>query len=162
MNKSKHIQLMTLMNKAGINEPADRHDLVRAWTCGRTESSKQLSDNELNDLIWKLQNDYAFATNHKKTISALELNALKEKRSVVLAIAQRVGIHTGTDFDNFNKWMKNSSVLHKKLTAYTYDELCTQLLPQMHRISENYERSAAHAGTKAWHRKYGIPEAGDN
>lgn len=153
---------MALMSKAGLNDTKTRHDYIHAWTRGRTESSKELFDNEMDDLIWKLENDFAFASNPERAVQAITEMAMREKRSIVLAIAQRVGIHEGTSFTKFNAWMKKCSVLKKDLRHYTYDELCNQLVPQMHKLEANYRASAEKAGTKAWYHHYNIPETGEN
>lgn len=152
---------MALMSKAGINDGKSRHDLVRAWTGGRTESSRDLYEKEIDDLIWKIQNDFSFTTNHARTVSALEENALRQKRSTVLAIATRCDIHDVRDFKKFNNWMKKSSIHKKRLNSYTLDEL-DELIKQMHKLEANYKASAEKAGTKAWHHKYGVPEVSGN
>ncbi len=157
---TKHRQLMTLLSKAKVNEQT-RHDLVHGWTEGRTQSTRELTPKELDDLIWKIQNDAFFGSNIKRSANALQELAIKQKRSTVLAIAQRVGIHSGTDFEQFNSFMKNRSVHKKKLSAYTFDEL-DELIKQMHTIERNYNKSAEKAGTKAWHEHFGIPMTSGN
>ena len=159
-NNNKHTQLLILLNKAGVDE-TQRHNLVFAYTGGRTRSSKELFDQEINDLIWKLQNDSGFSSNFTRTTDILLELVLKGKRSQVLAIATRCGIHQPPTFQTFNHWMLNSSILKKKLQKYTIDEL-DQLLQQMHKLEANFKASAEKAGTKAWYRHYGIPEESDN
>lgn len=161
MNSIKHKKLMVLMTNKGINSSEDRHELINAWTSGRTQSSKELTESELRDLIWKLENDQAFAANKQVTINALNEISLKEKRSIVLAIAQRTGIHEGTSFTAFNRWMQNSSILKKRLNKYNLDEL-DQLINQMRALEANYNASAETPGTKAWHHKNKIPYTNDN
>lgn len=157
---TKHRKLMTLLSKAGVNDQT-RHDLVHGWTEGRTQSTKKLTAKELDDLLWKLQHDSFFNSNIKRSANAMQELALKEKRSTVLAIAQRVGLHEGTSFEKFNRFMKNKSIYKKKLSAYTFDEL-QELIKQMHTIERNYNKSAEKAGTKAWHDHFGIPQGSDN
>jgi hypothetical protein len=151
---------MTLLSKANVDEDT-RHRLVIAWTSGRTESTTDLSLQEIEDLIWKIENDFGFSNNIEGTVGALEELALKQKRSTVLAIAQRVGLHEGTSFTKFNNWMETRSIHKKRLNKYTFTEL-DELIKQMHKIERNYKRSAQKAGTKAWYQHYGIQPPSDS
>jgi hypothetical protein len=157
MSNTKHIALMTALSFAGIDDDT-RHDLVSAWTNGRTSSTRELTGDEMTDLIWKLNNDHLFATRPRLAIEVLHESEMKRKRSIVLAIAQRTGLHTGTTFEKFNGWMVKSSILKKRLSKYTMDEL-DELIKQMHGLEANYKASAEKAGTKAWHHHYGLPES---
>lgn len=157
---SKRRRLMALLSKAGIDDDT-RHNLVYAWTNGRTNSSRELTGSEVDDLVWKFENDFLFRANPRQAASALMELAIKQKRSAVLAIAQRTGIHEGASFSRFNQWMKNRSVLKKRLNDYTFDEL-DQLIQQMHALEANFKRSAEKAFSKAWHQHYNIPEVESN
>lgn len=149
-----HRHLMALLTKAGIDNDT-RHELVYSWTNGRTESTRDLSEGELADLVWKIENDHSFSSNLKRTAGAIKELAIKEKRSTVLAIAQRTGIHEGTSFEKFNHWMETRSILKKRLGKYTFEEL-DELVKQMHALEANYKASAEKAGTKAWYKHYGL------
>jgi len=155
-----HRRLMTLLSRAGVDNET-RHDLVFAWTDGRTSSTRDLTDEELNNLCWKLENDFSFTANVRHTADAIKELAMKQRRSTVLAIAQRVGIHEGTDFKKFNAWMRERSVHKKQLTKYDYEELA-DLVKQMHALEANYKASAENAGTKAWYQHHGIPQSSGN
>ncbi len=159
-SKEKHRKLMTLLSRAGIDEET-RHELVFSWTGGRTQSTTALYENELNDIIWKLQNDRLFSSNIKRSANAMMELAIKQKRSAVLAIAQKVGIHEGTNFEKFNNFMTSRSILKKKLTKYTFDEL-DQLIHQFKSIEANFDKSKEKAFNKAWHQHYGVPEIINN
>ncbi len=160
MGKENHRRLMVLLTQAGVDEDT-RHELVYGWTGGRTSSTKGLYENELNDMIWKLQHDSFFTSNLNRSANAMKELAIKQKRSNVLAIAQRCGLHGGTDFKQFNGFMENRSILKKRLNKYTLEEL-DQLIQQMHAIEANYKASSNHVGTKAWHEHYGIPQSSEN
>lgn len=146
--KQKHRQLMTVLHRLGINDD-QRHDLVYNYTNGRTSSTRELTEGELNGLVWRLHKDLRSANN----TAMVELQ-LKKKRSTVLAIAQRCGIHTGTDFTAFNSFMKNRSIHKKELHKYTLDEL-TDLVKQFRGLERNYKASAQNPGTKAWNKARG-------
>ena len=151
---------MTILGKAKVDEQT-RHDLVYAWTQGRTDSTKDLFEKELDDILWKLQNDSFFAGNIPHTTNAMMELELKRKRSNVLAIAQRCGLHEGTSFEKFNGFMEKCSIHKKRLNKYTIDEL-DELLKQMRKLEANFKASAQKAGTKAWHEHFGIPQSSDN
>jgi ribosomal protein S13 len=160
IEKAKHRRLMTLLSKAGFDDEA-RHQLVFTWTNGRTESTRQLTEEELSDIVWKLENDQTFSASPQHTVNAMMLVAIRQKRSTVLTIAQRCGIHEGTNFEKFNSFMANRSIYKKKLTEYTFTEL-DELIKQMHKLEANFKRSAKKAYSKAWHKHHGIPETSKN
>jgi hypothetical protein len=160
MNAEKHRRLMTILSKQGIKDDT-RHDLVYYWTAGRTSSSRELFDQELTDLIWKIEHDFAFGHDITRSVDVLRQLALKQKRSIVLTIAQRTGIHEGTNFDKFNAFMETRSILKKRLIKYTIEEL-DDLVKQFRGLEANYLESAKKAGNKAWYQHYGFPEANEN
>lgn len=154
MNESKHRQLMAILNKRGFDADA-RHDLIYSFTEGRTISTRDLFDIELNELINQLNGNTS-------SRSEVELKIeLKEKRAIVLAIAQRVGIHEGTNFDKFNAFMEARSILKKRLNKYTIDEL-EQLIKQFRGLEANFNKSAENAGTKAWNKTNGFSQLSNN
>jgi hypothetical protein len=154
MNESKHRQLMAILNKKGFDADS-RHELIYSFTDGRTKSTRELYDLELTQLVNEL-NKIEKASGEL----ALQL-ALKEKRAIVLAIAQRVGIHEGTNFDKFNAFMEARSILKKRLNKYTIDEL-DQLIKQFRGLEANFTKSAENAGTKAWNKANGFSQLSDN
>lgn len=153
--KQKRRQLMTILHRMGIDDDT-RHEMVYAWTKGRTKSTTQLTFNELNDLVWKLNND-ATMRNAKANI---ELQ-VKQKRSVVLAIAQRCGIHGGTDFEAFNSFMLKRSVYKKSLYKYDLSEL-EDLIKQFRSLEQNYKQSASKFGTRAYNHAHGWANINEN
>lgn len=158
--KDKHRKLMTLLNKAGIDNET-RHELVYAWTDGRTNSTRGLSRAELDDILWKLENDKMFSSNIKRSANAMLEMAIKQKRSVVLTVAQKVGIHEGSNFDKFNAFMESRSILKKRLAKYTFEEL-GELIKQFKSIEANFEKSKDKSFNKAWHQHHNIPELSNN
>jgi len=154
MNESKHRQLMAILTKKGFDADS-RHELVYSYTQGRTKSTRELYDLELTDLVNQL-NKVEQTSNH-----LAEKMALKEKRAIVLAIAQRTGIHEGTNFDKFNAFMEARSILKKRLNKYTLDEL-DQLIKQFRGLEANFQKSAENAGTKAWNKANGFNQLSNN
>ena len=143
--------LMGLLTKAKINDDA-RHDLVHAWTNGRTSSSKDLSASEIRDLVWKFENHF----DAPAVDMYIELEC-KKLRSIVLKIASEVGIKEPNDFKVFNDFMKSRSILKKELHRYKLEEL-HELVKQFRGLQRNFARSAERPGTKAWYLERGISQ----
>lgn len=159
-----HGRLMGLLTRAGISDD-ERHNLVYAWTKGRTQSSVELTGDELRDLVWKFENQYTAAGNEATgTRAGINLEVeyeMKRLRSIILKIASHVGIKEPDSFTTFNHFMVNRSILKKPLHKYTLSEL-TELRMQFHQIEKNYDRSAENGGTKAWFHKQQMPGVGAN
>jgi hypothetical protein len=154
MNESKHRQLMAILTKKGFDADS-RHELIYSYTNGRTKSTRELYDLELTDLVNHLNKI------EQASSQLTEKIALKEKRAIVLAIAQRTGIHEGTNFDKFNAFMEARSILKKRLNKYTLDEL-DELIKQFRGLEANFQKSAGNAGTKAWNKSNGFSQISDN
>lgn len=154
MNSSKHRQLMAILTKKGFTAD-DRHSLVYSFTDGRYTSTRDLNDQEVALLILKLQ----ASDNQRAQLDHQIL--LREKRAVVLSIAQRVGIHEGTSFSKFNAFMIARSIHKKQLNDYNIDEL-DQLILQFRGLEANYQRSAQIPGTKAWNASNGFNQISEN
>lgn len=97
----------------------------------------------------------------EQSLSAEMELIMKRKRSVILTLATHTGIKEPDSWTKFNEWMKNSSIHHKALNAYNYDEL-DELNKQFQVLKANYENSAEKMGTKAWHHSTGIPKPSSN
>ena len=147
---------MTILTQIGFDQQ-QRHELIYNWTTGRTKSTKDLKPKELNDLYWKLVSDHKFTSK----VEADNKELMKKKRSIVLSIATKVGIHDTNNWEIFNQFMLNSSVFKKPLKYYKIDEL-DALIRQFRSIKANYNQSAKKIGTKAFHHKYNIPVINPN
>ncbi len=147
-----HKKLMTLFSKNGFDD-STRHNLVYAWTGGRTKSSKFLSPNEIDALCIKLESSFRFATN----IDAYTEIECKKKRSIVLKIATTTGIHDNADWKVFNGFMLRSSIFKKQLNKYNLEEL-DALINQFRGIERNFNKSAKKAGNKAHSHKFKLPQ----
>lgn len=154
-----HGKLMALLHRAGVDDDA-RHELVYAWTKGRTKSSTMLTNEELRDIIWKFENQFTIARHEadgtRRGVDLVVDAELKRLRSVILKIATYVGIKERDGFESFNRFMVSRSILKKELHKYTLEELHL-LRAQFHQLEKNYERSAQNAGTKAWYDKKHLP-----
>jgi hypothetical protein len=153
--EAKRRRLMALLTRAKISDDA-RHDLVYAWTNGRTSSSRDLLPQELTDLVWKFENHF------DAPAVDLYLEAERKRlRSIVLKIATETGIKEPNDFIKFNRFMMEYSILKKELHKYTLEEL-HPLVRQFRGIETNFKNSASHPGTKAWFASNGLPTITNN
>jgi hypothetical protein len=91
---------MTLLGKAGIDD-SQRHDLVYAWTGGRTSSTNDLSEDEVRDICWKFENQF----NLKQVIQSSVDSEVRRKRSIVLKLATENGLKEIEGWDKFNAFM---------------------------------------------------------
>lgn len=148
--------LMTLFIKLGF-EKDRRHELIYAWTGGRTKSSTGLLPIEVDELCEKLRNDFKMSLSTDAHLEMLK----RQKRSEVLTIATRTGIHDPNDWWKFNEFMLHSSILKKPLKRYGLDEL-DSLIRQFRALEGNFNRSAQKVGTKAWSKKSGFPGISKN
>lgn len=137
---------MTLLSKLGIDDE-QRHIMVYQYTGGRTQSTRDLTLVELNDLCARFQ---AIADDRDRKYT----DQLRRLRSLALSVASRAGIKEPDGWEKFNRWMITSSVHHKRLDAHTVHEL-NDLIQQLRAIEHHNAKSASRPGTKAWHSKFG-------
>lgn len=150
-------QLMTLFSKLGTDDDT-RHDMIFRFTGGRTQSTRQLTDREIETLVGWLQEQLPM----KGLTSDRDLDlAIRRKRSLVLKLATETGIKASDSWHRFNAWMLKYSVEKKPLNRYNYEEL-DGLIRQFRGLKANYERSAKRPGTKAWYEHKGFERPGDN
>lgn len=147
-------QFMAVLTKHGLNDDETRHNLVYEWTNGRTCSSKEMYDYEAEFIVKSLESRMTDAARERAVVE----NVMKEKRSIVLAIAGRVGFfpENSSNFDYFNGWMVKNSIFKKPLWEYKIDEL-DKLHAQFRGIEAKFNESAQIPGNKAWHIKNKVP-----
>ena len=154
MNYRHYFALEKRLQKAGY--PVERAELVNSLTRGRTKSLRALTHIEYTVLIDQMRGLAAKAAAYDSAESlALEAER-KRKRSQVLAIATRTGLHDVKDWRKFNAFMEERSILKKPLNKYSLAEL-NALVRQFRGIEANYKKSATKPGTAAWHHSRGFP-----
>ncbi len=146
-------QLQTLFGKLGVEQP-QRHARINAWTSGRTQTSKELYPEELQELCDSLASE----VKHQK--QQLE-DAKRLRRSTILTIATRTGVKQPNDWDTFNHFMLHSSVVKKSLNICNLDEL-ELVINQFRALERNNAISAQKAGTKAYFNQLGMPNISKN
>jgi hypothetical protein len=105
-------KLMALLTKAGLQ--GRRHAIVWDYSSCRTESSKELTDQETNRLIRDLEKGFK------------ELDRCDVMRKKIISQAHEMGWElTGhkADMARIEAWCIKSGYLHKGLNKYTYAEL---------------------------------------
>lgn len=146
-------QLQTLFGKLGIAEP-QRHERINAWTSGRAQSSKDLQQDELEELCESLASEV-------KLQKQLFEDAKRQRRSAILTIATRTGIKQPSDWDTFNHFMLHKSCVRKSLRLCNLDEL-EQVILQFRALEHNNAISAQKAGTKAYFNQLGMQKPSNN
>jgi hypothetical protein len=106
-----------LLGKTGLT--AQKNAIVYGFSNGRTESVKELTVHEANELVRYL-NQEANKTATQENASA---NQMRRK---ILSMCHRMGWETEdgkVDFKVLNEWMTSKSYLKKELNKYSYAEL---------------------------------------
>lgn len=146
-------QLQTLFAKLGVAEP-QRHERINAWTSGRTQTSKELHADELQELCDSLASEVKF---QKQQLE----DAKRLRRSTILTIATRTGVKQPNDWDSFNNFMLHKSCARKSLRLCDLDEL-EKVILQFRALEQSNAISAQKAGTKAYFNQFGMPKINKN
>ena len=112
MNVAQNKAIFALLNKTGLM--AQKENLVLGFSGGRTATTKDLYNDEINDLIRYL-----------KTQDKDEAGAEKMRRKII-AMAHRLGWeheNGKVDMQRLDAWCVNKGYLKKKLNQYLYNEL---------------------------------------
>lgn len=105
-------KLMALLTKTGLQ--GRRHAIVWDYSQGRTESSKELTNPEIKQIIRDLEKGFK------------ELDRSDIMRKKIISQAHEMGWElTGrrADMARINAWCEKFGYLHKSLNSYTYTEL---------------------------------------
>lgn len=117
----------TLLSKQGLKD--EKRDIVRSFTAGRTESVKEMRNEEAAALI-----------GHLKSMDPEEKSADK-MRNKILSMAHEMGWRKSgnerIDMDHVNGWMRSKSYLKKDLDAYRYGEL-PKLVSQFEEVYKSF------------------------
>lgn len=146
-------QLQTLFAKLGFSTK-QRHERIYAWTSGRTDSSKDLQADELDELCQSLTSEVKLQKQNLEEAKRLI-------RSNILTIATRTGVKQPNDWDSFNYFMLHTSCVKKSLRLCNLDELDKVLL-QFRALERNNAKSAQTPGTKAYFQQRGMPSINNN
>lgn len=120
----------------------------------RTSNIDEMTDQELEkmyNLFFPKQPSLV-----EQVVLAEHKELIRQHRSQALTIATKIGLKDPDNWDNFNRWMLNSSILKKRLNDYSLTEL-PGLIRQLRAAESNFEASATKPGNKAWYKKHGFP-----
>ena len=122
----RHRKLYGLLHETGTEK--FRHELVFSFSHGRTESSQDLSDLEVDELISHLEK--MTRKEHGATQSGVDYKGQQMRRRILslcyiigwVTWNQTLGKHQ-IDWPRLNGWMLKYGYLHKPMNDYTYAEL---------------------------------------
>lgn len=113
-------------------------DYVVDVSNGRTQSSKELTDQEMDQLIETLVSEWHQSLGKKKP----EEDKMRKK---VISICHELGWHlpgtTQIDMNAVNRFCETHSYLKKRLNKYTLQEL-PKLVSQFEQVLKSYYKSA--------------------
>ncbi|ANQ49595.2 hypothetical protein MY04_4778 [Flammeovirga sp. MY04] len=134
MTHQQRKMFFAYLKELGITD--QRKDLVHQYTEGRTDSTKEMTQDEvylmLQDLL--IQIHPPKAKDQKQYVNKM--------RSKVVAIAVKIGMlkleknYEDTDWGFFNNWMLQYGYLHKPLMKYKMNEL-PKLVSQLEVMEKN-------------------------
>ncbi|MBE7686584.1 hypothetical protein F7647_11035 [Tenacibaculum piscium] len=121
----------------------------------RTSDIEELTESELKALY------YLFFPSEKPITIEEELQRmqtqqeLKRLRSIILNDAQNIGLYKPDDWQKFNVFMKNKSVLKKPLNSY---EICEfpALILQFKSMRHKFKNNKTKVGSADWYTFIGI------
>ncbi|AZZ59804.1 hypothetical protein OKE68_04405 [Riemerella anatipestifer] len=143
-------KLQTLFSKKGFNTD-ERHEVIYNFTNGRTQSSRELSTRELEDLCNALEGIKKSKTKLISTcLSILEAEGIHRPNEPILEFTEKGA--KPNPFGHLNKWMLERSIYKKPLAFHSVSEL-EVLLRQLHKLAENNKKSAKKFGNKAYWNK---------
>lgn len=114
MNTKQNSRLHGLLASLGLTE--EKENIISEFTEGRTKSSRDLSEEEADALIEKLEADEGQRADHmRKTIISRAYEIGWGNNRTREAIKDTVA--------KINEWCNTHSYLHKPLNSYTLKEL---------------------------------------
>jgi len=123
-------RLFATLRKVGIKDSDERHALIGTYTEGRTESTRDLTDNEALDLIRDLG----------QSPQAAKSDRMRKK---VIALFRSMGVEANgkADMVKIDDWCIQYGYLHKGLNKYATKEL-PKLISQVEKIYEKWLQKA--------------------
>lgn len=137
-NSTSHRRLYKIFSVTNTYE--DRHEIILDFTAGRTNNSSELSQEEIEQLIYDLETHQ-----RRMGIPLTDFQKGETMRRRVLAMFHQYGFTKYStlyrkmvvDFERLDAWMIRYSYLHKKLNEYSYSEL-VKLVSQVEILLKKY------------------------
>ncbi|MRM86553.1 hypothetical protein, partial [Riemerella anatipestifer] len=143
-------KLQTLFYKKGFSTD-ERHEVIYNFTGGRTQSSRELNRQELEDLCNALEGIKKSKTKLISTcLSILESEGIHRPNEPLLEITKKGA--KPNPFGHLNRWMLERSVYKKPLAFHSVAEL-EVLLRQLHKLADNNRKASEKFGNKAYWNK---------
>ena len=144
-------KLQTIFSQKGMDTD-ERHEVIYNFTSGRTESSRDLTPQELDDLCNMLQGvKKSKNTLMSECLKILQMEGIHRPDEPVLQ-EDKNGNFRPNPFYYLNQWMLARSVYKKPLYLYSVSEL-EVLKKQLFALADNNRKSAKKPLTKAWWKK---------
>ncbi len=143
-------KLQTLFSQKGMNTD-ERHEMIFNFTGGRTESSRELTPQELEELCNALQGVRKSRTQlMSECLKILQAEGIHRPDEPILEFTENGA--KPNPWGHLNRWMNERSVYKKALYLYNVTEL-EQLKRQLYQLADNNAKSAQKPINKAWWRK---------
>ena len=126
-NFARFYGLLKLM--PGMDKEELKRNLVSQWTCGRTDSLKEMTPHEYYKMCDHL--DYTLRQEDHRASVVLEL---KRQRSICLKLMQKLGIDT-TDWTRINAFCQDG-----RIAGQPFGQLTSEELEQLSRKLRSIER----------------------
>lgn len=140
-------KLQTLFSKKGMT-PEERHEMIYHFTDGRTDSSRELTAEELEDLCNALQGIKKSRTQlMSECLKILELEGIHRPNEPILEFTENGA--KPNSWGHLNRWMIKYSIYQKPLYKYSVTEL-EELKKQIYKLADNNAKSAKKPFNKAW------------
>ena len=127
MTPQRNAQLHKLLTDTNLM--SQKASLILGHTDGRTESSKEMTDFEANELIKYL-----------RSLTTNTTDAANKMRRKIIAMCHRIQwtrANGGVDMVRLNNWCLTKSYLKKNLNDYTYNEL-PKLVSEFQQVYKYY------------------------
>lgn len=142
-------KLQTLFSQKGMTTE-ERHEVIYNFTGGRTESSRELTPQELEELCNALQGRKSRTQLMSECLKILQAEGIHRPDEPILEFTENGA--KPNPWGHLNAWMLSRSLYKKPLYQYTTAEL-EQLRRQLYQLADNNAKSAKKPLNKAWWRK---------
>lgn len=120
MKTRNYARFYVLLNRLPTTDREElKAELVNQYTGGRTDSLREMTAKEYNDMCEAMQQ-----MDQNRKVREIYREQLRQKRSVALKLMQKHGIDT-TDWNRVDAYCMNTRIAGKEFRKLTVDELET-------------------------------------
>ena len=118
MKTRNYARFYVLLNRLPTTDREElKAELVNQYTGGRTDSLREMTAKEYNDMCEAMQQ-----MDQNRKVREVYREQLRQKRSVALKLMQKHGIDT-TDWERVDAFCMNTRISGKKFARLTVEEL---------------------------------------